>query len=351
MTFQRPRPTGIGVYREVFFSFPSGHATISAALFGYFAYFLWRQVDTWKTRLNILFATGILIMVIGFSRLYLGVHFLSDVLGGYLLGSLWLIIGICIRELRPLEPSVRPARILSPFTVRTVSAVLLLAGTGFYAYSAYRYHPQRYTPEEQTKVVVAGRDIAGSLSDHKLPEYTESITGDTLQPLSLIIIAKDDEAITGAFKKSGWQSADPVTFFTLTRTANALLFNESYPTAPITPSFWNDQVNDLNFEAPMSRHTVRKRYEARFWKTNLITEDGKTVYVGTACLASGFKWLIVPKIKPDRDTERNKALMDLLRSNQVASFGRIRLVPPFSGRNFTGELFFTDGNAYVVFLK
>lgn len=39
-----------------------------------------------------------LILIVGFSRIYLGVHFLSDVLGGYLLGICWLILGIVLTE-------------------------------------------------------------------------------------------------------------------------------------------------------------------------------------------------------------------------------------------------------------
>jgi len=95
----RQRPIEIGAYDEIFYSFPSGHAVISVAFFGFITYFLLQYIGAWRNRLNISFAVIMLIAAIGFSRLYLGAHFLSDVIGGYLLGMLWLIIGICLAEM------------------------------------------------------------------------------------------------------------------------------------------------------------------------------------------------------------------------------------------------------------
>jgi membrane protein DedA with SNARE-associated domain/membrane-associated phospholipid phosphatase len=80
VVLHRQRPPGIGVYDEVFYSFPSGHATISVAFYGFIAYFLMRHIVTWRNRLNFSFVAIMLIAAIGFSRLYLDVHYLSDVL-------------------------------------------------------------------------------------------------------------------------------------------------------------------------------------------------------------------------------------------------------------------------------
>ncbi|MBE0604190.1 MAG: bifunctional DedA family/phosphatase PAP2 family protein, partial [Deltaproteobacteria bacterium] len=132
LAFHRQRPAGVGVYSETSFSFPSGHATTAAALYGFAAYFLWRQAATFGTRLKILFAGIFLVAAIGFSRLYLGVHFLSDVMGGYLLGLLWLIIGICMAEMnaRMESPPAPPA--LSRPMAWIVTAGAALACIAFY---------------------------------------------------------------------------------------------------------------------------------------------------------------------------------------------------------------------------
>jgi undecaprenyl-diphosphatase len=95
--FARPRPEN-AVYFLKSFSFPSGHATIAVAFFGFLIYFFWRNSAAWKNKINFLFVFSTLIFLIGFSRLYLGVHFLSDVSAGYLLGFLWLIIAISIHN-------------------------------------------------------------------------------------------------------------------------------------------------------------------------------------------------------------------------------------------------------------
>lgn len=100
--FHRARPE-IALYAENTFSFPSGHATLSIAFFGFVIYILLKHIRKLKYKLITSFAGVTLILFIGLSRLYLGVHFLSDVLGGYLLGLFWLVVGIIISE--RLNPS------------------------------------------------------------------------------------------------------------------------------------------------------------------------------------------------------------------------------------------------------
>lgn len=91
----RARPgVSIPSFVESSFSFPSGHATASMAFYGFLMYMLCTAFPA--KRLPIVLVGVFLIGAIGFSRLYLGVHFPSDVLAGYLLGSLWLIIGVYI---------------------------------------------------------------------------------------------------------------------------------------------------------------------------------------------------------------------------------------------------------------
>lgn len=94
----RDRPTDVAYYVVEHFSFPSGHATTIIALYGLIAYFLYRHFDkSGLQRLTVVLAV-LLIVLVGFSRIYLGVHYLSDVLAGYLLGGLWLLVGISMVE-------------------------------------------------------------------------------------------------------------------------------------------------------------------------------------------------------------------------------------------------------------
>jgi membrane-associated phospholipid phosphatase len=95
--FAIPRPVDpIALMTLDSFSFPSGHAAAAATLYGFL---LWMMVGTGKTDTVRVFFAGIffaLIILIGFSRLYLGVHYLSDVVAGYIVGFAWVAIGIAL---------------------------------------------------------------------------------------------------------------------------------------------------------------------------------------------------------------------------------------------------------------
>jgi membrane-associated phospholipid phosphatase len=85
---------------ESTFSFPSGHALISLAVYGSIALVVARRLPRRRDRILLLAATGLLVLAIGFSRLYLGVHFLSDVLAGYAAGIAWLALLYAVIEVR-----------------------------------------------------------------------------------------------------------------------------------------------------------------------------------------------------------------------------------------------------------
>jgi undecaprenyl-diphosphatase len=75
-------------------SFPSGHAMESLVGYGFLAYLLLERTQSVAKRRAIVVCTVVLVALIGFSRLYLGVHYPSDVIGGYIAGAIWLIVCI-----------------------------------------------------------------------------------------------------------------------------------------------------------------------------------------------------------------------------------------------------------------
>jgi membrane-associated phospholipid phosphatase len=85
---------------ESTFSFPSGHALVSLAVYGAIALLLARRISSHTGRALLLGGTALLVLAIGFSRLYLGVHFLSDVLAGLAAGAAWLALLYVALELR-----------------------------------------------------------------------------------------------------------------------------------------------------------------------------------------------------------------------------------------------------------
>ena len=98
--FLRPRPDFVNAfYHETGYSFPSGHSMMSVLFYGMAAYLLANQLKTWKWRVWLGTSVFTLSLLIGLSRLALGVHFLTDVLGGWGAGLTWLMTCVIIYEL------------------------------------------------------------------------------------------------------------------------------------------------------------------------------------------------------------------------------------------------------------
>ena len=87
----RPRPTLYPVFLEDGFSFPSGHATVATFVYGFLIVLVYRHVPHVYLRCLLIALLALLIIGISYSRLYLCVHYLSDVVTGMVVGVLWLV--------------------------------------------------------------------------------------------------------------------------------------------------------------------------------------------------------------------------------------------------------------------
>ncbi|BBG65429.1 membrane-associated phospholipid phosphatase [Hydrogenimonas sp.] len=145
LALHRPRPE-TALYFEPTYSFPSAHAAAAVAFYGFLAYLLMWERKSFKSRINILFTVTVLILLIGFSRIYLGVHYLSDVFGGYLAGTLWLIAAAAL--LHRLLYKKAPGR-RAPFRyAKPVGYLALFAAAAFYLIFGTHYHYKPMTKGE-----------------------------------------------------------------------------------------------------------------------------------------------------------------------------------------------------------
>ncbi len=89
---QRPRPEGYRLIAESGYSFPSGHSMVSMAFYGFIIYLIWKMIKNKKIKYISCGIFGLLIPMIGFSRIYLGVHYASDVIGGFAISMAYLLV-------------------------------------------------------------------------------------------------------------------------------------------------------------------------------------------------------------------------------------------------------------------
>jgi undecaprenyl-diphosphatase len=89
------RPTN-GIYFNAGFSYPSGHSAGCIVFGGVLAYFAWRHWQSTRSKSLISLGLGLIVGAVGFDRVYLNVHWFSDVIGGWLVGAFWLFFIILI---------------------------------------------------------------------------------------------------------------------------------------------------------------------------------------------------------------------------------------------------------------
>ena len=343
LVFHRPRPE-IAFYAEHSFSFPSGHATIAVAFYGFVGYLLMRFSQSWNRKINIFFTTILIIIAIGASRVYLGVHYISDIWSGYLAGAMWLIIAVSFSEwLRHKERGDQSISLVGG--VRPISFALVFIAILFYIWSAMNYHPPLVSVPSNSAVVVSK---STDIFTNEQMKYTETLTGDQQEPINYIFLAKNDSHLVAALQEAGWILTDKTDISSWIKAVKALIFKTPRPSAPISPSFWNTKIQDIGFAKVPGPNWLSNAHHVKIWRTNFLLENGNSIYVGMVHANDGFKWGIIPKIAPDLDMEQELLYLDLNRTGKIESRLKAQLVKPLIGKTFMGDPFFSDGMVYII---
>ena len=95
---RRPRPEHLRLIKQGGFSYPSGHSMIAICVYGIIIYLINKKIKDKKIKIALSILLTLLILVIGISRIYVGVHYPSDVLGGFLLSLAILILNITFTD-------------------------------------------------------------------------------------------------------------------------------------------------------------------------------------------------------------------------------------------------------------
>lgn len=338
--FARPRPAEALLLVDSW-SFPSGHASIAVAFYGFLGYLLIRSARSWRWRVNWLFVSGGVILLIGLSRIVLGVHYLSDVWAGYLVGALWLIIGISLSEWLSAAGRLK-WHVRSGAGRRWLALGLGVAGVAWYVGFTINWQPPRHSPHVPQPV-----ELTRPLSDY-LREghnaFTRTMLGDPEQPLGLALVAEDDASLLSHLRMAGWQTVDRTDLQHILRLIRQGM---DYTTAPLAPAFWNGRINDFALAKPVTSDTGPAILTLRLWRT-VYRAGGKPVYVGVARGYEGIRWGLLHRVSPDVDATTAQLVASLRQAGLVRQDCRIHLVEPMIGRYLLGERFFTRGQLWLL---
>lgn len=98
LIFMRSRPNFNPIVYEDTYSFPSGHSMISMAFYGYLIYLIYNHIGNKMVRWGLIIIMSILVLLIGISRIYLGAHYASDVIGGFCFSITYLVVFINVTK-------------------------------------------------------------------------------------------------------------------------------------------------------------------------------------------------------------------------------------------------------------
>jgi membrane protein DedA with SNARE-associated domain/membrane-associated phospholipid phosphatase len=255
----------VGIHKD--FSFPSAHVSASLAVFGFLALLIARELP-FKRRWLPYTLAGILVVAIAFSRVYLGVQWFSDVLGGASVGLLWVtLLGIAYD--RHPAPALPLKRLLA-----VSLAVLLLGGAGEMEFR-YKQDLASYAPRTEMHTVTLTEWRNGYWRE--LPIYRIDIEGVNTQPLN-IQWAGSLSFLQEILGRQGWQ---PAPGFGALRAMNWLAPHPDIATLPILPQVHNGQHQKLLL---IKRDKSEDRIAVlRLWPANVeTTHDATQIWIGTA---------------------------------------------------------------------
>jgi len=91
---KRPRPEFVALIEETGYSFPSAHSMGSMVVLGFVIFLIWKYLKNKPLKITLTSILSCLIVVVGYTRVYLGVHYITDVLAGFLAGGAYLVVAI-----------------------------------------------------------------------------------------------------------------------------------------------------------------------------------------------------------------------------------------------------------------
>lgn len=310
VALHRARPGEMLYSGRSVFSFPSGHSTINMVLYGFLAFLIARELRP-ALRISVSLGAAVLIFMIAFSRLYLGAHWLSDVLGGLAFGSAWLAL-LGLSYLRRQAERIEPAGLLA-----VGCAALILAG-GFHVYRSHATDLQRYAVKSATQSMTAADWWASDWQ--QLPARRIDLTGETQEPLTFqwagsLQSLQDVLVRKGWHTSAAWAPLSTLTWFTGSASPTNL---------PVVPFLAGGRFPRLTLVRQSGDVALpASRLVLRLWAADIEVTNGQTdpLWIGSVVeerLHHPLGLVTLVSTQPDINAPR-KALAEALDGGRIVS--------------------------------
>jgi hypothetical protein len=187
------------------------------------------------------------------------------------------------------------------------------------------------------------------------PMVTRTSFGIPGDPINIGLVGSEADVVE-AFARANWHPADPVTLKTSIGIAGSVILNRPYPTAPVSPLYYDGRKQDLAFESPVG-NSANRRHHVRLWKVLASGVEGRAVWLGSATFDTGsgcsrYTGQITHHIAADIDEERDQVMTDLIAAHMVIQrYSVSGIGPTINGRNGGGDRYYTDGEVDIAVLS
>jgi len=274
LVLQRPRPLPDIYHGLSTYAFPSGHAVMSTVVYGFLAVLIARHLPSPRRWMAYALA-ALLIVAIALSRLYLGAHWLSDVLGGMSLGLAWVcLLGIAYYRHTP------PVKL--PKSLSFVGLLALTLAGGWHVSDRYSADLLRYAPP----LVVQHMESASwwQTDWRNLPAYRRDLDGEDEQPFNLRWSGKLTD-LADSLRARGWRDPVPLSAATAMRW---LLSDPALAELPLLPQVHDGRHEALLMLGPagsVQAQAGRQLLVLRLWRSDILLDSpASPLWIGSVTL-------------------------------------------------------------------
>ena len=306
---QRARPTELSYSGASIFSFPSGHATMAAVIFGILAVLVSHSMGRWGRA--VVYATcAILVVAIAYSRVYLGAHWLSDVLAGLTFGVVMMAaFGVAIEAI--------PPRRIKPLGLFAMALTTFVAAGAFHVATGFSKASDMYAMPEQQILVPVAQWVEKDWE--KLPARRIDLAGKSEETF-IAQFAGNLEILESQLQANGWNTSPVWTWRQSLPYLN--------PNAMLTDLAPRPALHEgLKAKLTLTRVAPGEsdgREVIRIYKTGLATAEGSTykpiylVSLTREVRAHGFDLYAIPSQRPASDADIAELRGVLARAQGIA---------------------------------